>query len=78
MAKFQKFMQSKKGQKMLGGLDDPIDKYFWYAVIGWGAAIVFAIINSAINILGIFTLLASLFALAGTVALVIWLIKKFS
>ena len=88
MAKFQKFMKSKKGQKMLGGLDDPIDKYFWYWVIGWGAAIVLSILAAAIATGGAFSggfgiawilaLIGWLAGLAGTVALVIWLIKKFS
>jgi hypothetical protein len=88
MARLQKFMSSKKGQKMMGGLDDPVDKFFWYWVIGWGAAIVLTIIASAIAVGGAFSggfgaawilaLLGSLVGLAGTICLVIWLIKKFA
>jgi len=88
MARFQKFMSSKKGQKMLGGLDDPVDKFFWYWVIGWGAAIVLSIIAAAVTVGSItgggfgigylLFLIGWLAGLAGTVALVIWLVKKFS
>lgn len=87
MAKFQKFMDSKLGQKMMGGMDDPVDKWFWYWVIGWGAAIVLIIIGSAITVgtLGagfgigsIFFLIGWLAGLFGSVSLIIWLIKKFS
>lgn len=88
MAKFQKFMKSKKVQKMLGGLDDPVDKFFWYWVIGWGAAIILSIIAVAVATGGVFSggfgvawvlaLLGWLAGLAGTVFLIVWLVKKFS
>lgn len=88
MARLQKFMSSKKGQKLLGGLDDPVDKFFWYWVIGWGAAIVLSIIASAVAVGGVFSggfgaayiiaLIGWLLGLAGTVALIVWLVKKFS
>ena len=80
MAKVEKFMQSKLGQKLMGGLDDPVDKWFWYWIIGWGAGIVLLVIATAslgtgFGILGILATLAWLF---GSVSLIIWLVKKFS
>ena len=77
----EKFMNSKMGQRLLGGLDDPVDKWFWYWIIGWGAAIVFSILAAAIFTttgFGIFGVLSLLFGLAGTISLVIWLVQKFS
>jgi len=81
MARFEKFMNSKMGQKLLGGLDDPIDKWFWYWVIGWGAGILFSIIASAVITgggFGILWLVAYLCYLGGSVALILWLVNKFS
>ena len=77
----EKFMQSKMGQKLLGGLDDPVDKWFWFWIIGWGAGIVLTIIASAAlasGTFGVLWLLAYLAWLAGSVSLIIWLVKKFS
>jgi hypothetical protein len=79
--RLEKFMGTKLGQKLLGGLSDPVDKFFWYWVIGWGAGIVFSILAGATLLSGGFSilwLLAYLAYLAGSVALIIWLVKKFS
>ena len=72
----------------LGGLSDPVDKWFWYWLMGWGAGLLLSIISVAAVtgsiygggftiwwILGILSYLAWLF---GTVALIVWLIKKFA
>src|SRR5688572_18358736 len=47
VARVEKFMNSKWGQKLLGGLDDPVDKWFWFWIIGWGAGIVLTVIAAA-------------------------------
>lgn len=81
IARVEKFMNSKMGQRLLGGLDDPVDKWFWYWIIGWGAAIVFSILAAAIlttTSFGIFGVLSLLFGLFGTISLVVWLVQKFS
>ena len=81
MERVEKFMSSKLGQKLLGGLDDPVDKWFWFWIIGWGAGIVLTIIASAAlasGTFGVLWLLAYLAWLAGSVSLIIWLVKKFS
>jgi len=78
MARVQKFMNSKMGQKLLGGLDDPIDKWFWFWVIGWGAGIVISIIAGAAGGFTLLWALASLAYLAGSISLILWLVKKFS
>jgi hypothetical protein len=81
MERVEKFMNSKLGQKLLGGLDDPVDKFFWFWIIGWGAGIVLTIIASAAltsGSFGVLWLLAYLAWLAGSVSLIVWLVKKFS
>ena len=81
MARVEKFMQSKMGQRLLGGLDDPVDKFFWYWIIGWGAGIVLSVLAAATITgggFGVLWLLAYLAWLAGSVALIVWLVKKFS
>ena len=81
MARVEKFMNSKLGQKLLGGLDDPVDKWFWFWVIGWGAGIILTVIAGATLTAGSFGVLwalAYLGWLAGSVSLIIWLVKKFS
>jgi hypothetical protein len=62
---------AKSQNKALGGLDDPIDKWFWFAIIGWGAAILLTFSIST-------WYLSSLFWLAGTVCAVLWIVKKFA
>lgn len=81
MERVEKFMQTKMGQKLLGGLSDPVDKFFWFWIIGWGAGIVLTVIASAALLSGGFSilwLLAYLAWLAGSISLIIWLVKKFS
>jgi hypothetical protein len=81
MARVEKFMQSKMGQRLLGGLDDPVDKFFWFWIIGWGAGILLTVLAAATITgggFGVLWLLAYLAWLAGSVSLIIWLVKKFS
>lgn len=73
MAKVKDFMEKK-------GVDftDPVDKWLWFAIFGWGAAILLSIILS-IAPWGFWTVgwLISIVGLAATVCFVIWLLKKF-
>lgn len=81
IARVEKFMNSKMGQKLLGGLDDPVDKFFWFWIIGWGIGIVLSILAAATITgggFGILWLVAYLAYLAGSVSLIVWLVKKFS
>lgn len=81
MQRVEKFMNSKLGQKLLGGLNDPVDKWFWFWIIGWGAGIVLSILAAATVTgggFGALWLLASLAWLAGSIALIVWLVQKFS
>ncbi len=74
MAWFSKVINQKMAKsqnKALGGLNDPIDKWFWFAIIGWGAAILLTFSIST-------WYLSSLFWLAGTVCAVLWIVKKFA
>ncbi|MFQ5447497.1 MAG: hypothetical protein ACE5FF_11235 [Saprospiraceae bacterium] len=84
----KKLNKRGKSLKALGiDLSDPVDKWMWYWIFGWGAALVLYIIASAIatgsvysggfGIAVLFAYLGWIAGLFGTVALVIWLLKKF-
>jgi beta-lactamase regulating signal transducer with metallopeptidase domain len=53
---------------------DPVEKWLWFGIFGWGASILLYILAYAVPFLWILGALAGLF---GTVCIVIWLIKKF-
>lgn len=58
---------AKSQKKALGGLDDPVDKWFWYWAIAWGGAIIFGFLFWPITLL---------LLIAGSISLIIWLINK--
>jgi hypothetical protein len=69
----------------LGGLGHPVDKWFWFWIIGWGAGILLTALIPTLVLSGgisgasigwLFLLLGSLAWLFGTVAFVVWLVKK--
>lgn len=83
-----KVMERKmaKSKKDIGSIDDPVDKWFWYWLIGWGAALLISILFWSLAGSGagfysgtwlIFGLLSTLLWIGGTVSLIIWLINKF-
>ena len=65
-------------------LQDPVNKWMWYWIFGWGAGIVLSILATAtistgsVGSFGVLWLLASLCWLFGTVSLIVWLVKKFA
>lgn len=72
----------KELQKYGVDFSDPVNKWMWYWIFAWGAAIVvsilaWGILSSTVSGFGILGLLSSLLWLAGTISLVIWLVKKF-
>lgn len=76
-------MQDKIARKGVD-FDDPVKKWMWFWIFGWGASLVLSILAAALftSTLGggfggaaILWLLASLAGLFGTVSLVIWLVK---
>lgn len=78
----EKLTKAAKKLAQIGGLDDPVDKWFWYWIIAWGVAVLIGIIGAfaswnvyaaGFSILGTLSYLAWVF---GTVALVIWIIKQ--
>ncbi len=58
-------------------LDDEVEKWMWFWIFGWGAAIALSIVAAIIGSV-IISAIASLVGLAGTVCLVLWLVKKFA
>ncbi len=77
LSHLQKKLTERNARHTLGGISDPVDKWFWIWVISWGLGILLTIIFAgamAGAALGIIWLLA--FGL-GSVALVLWLVKKF-
>lgn len=58
---------AKSQKKSLGGLDDPVDKWFWFWAIAWGGAIVFSFLFWPITLL---------LLIGGTICLILWLVNK--
>jgi hypothetical protein len=83
MKKIEKKVAKQRAKgKDIGGIDDPVDKWFWYWLILWGAGIILSIIAAALftgfysgagGVL--FGLLATLCWLGGAVCFIIWLIN---
>ena len=57
-------------------LEDEVEKWMWFWIFGWVAAIALSIVGAIIGST-IITLIASLVGLAGSVCLVLWLVKRF-
>ena len=87
--RFEKRMakMEKKANKKDIDFSDPVDKWLWFAIFGWGAGLVLYIIAVAIGIgsfgagIGIAAVLALIAWLAfafGGVSFIVWLIKKLS
>ncbi len=69
-----------------GGIDlqDPVKKWMWFWILGWGAAILLYIIASVVvvgtygtgfGIATLLSLLGTICGLFGTVSLVMWIVK---
>jgi hypothetical protein len=76
--KFQKFMVSKRGQKLLDGMNDPVDRWFWYWVLGWGTGIMLTILAGGAFTTGAIGILWFGLFVGGSISLVVWLVKRFS
>ncbi len=77
-AKLKKLYASKRSKRHgLNGFSDPVDKWFWVWVFGWGIGILITIISGASIASGFIGILWFSFFIIGSVALIIWLIKKF-
>ncbi|MGB3080269.1 MAG: hypothetical protein WBB31_14380 [Saprospiraceae bacterium] len=82
--RFEKVMQhlskisKSKSAKHSGGLfSDPVNRWFWLWIITWGAGILLLVVSAGAltsAAIGILWLLA--FAV-GSIALILWLVKKF-
>ena len=68
MVKINNFIAKHFGNSALGGLDDPIDKFLWWAIIAAGVAIIFSFI---------FWPISTIFWIGSIVLLVLWIIKKY-
>jgi len=76
--RFQRITAKKNLKNGEAGVDfeDPVDKWMWFWIFGWGASIAISILAGILGIgfLGFIGYAAGLF---GTVSLIIWIIKKF-
>lgn len=73
-------MMVKKMHKKAVDFKDPVNKWLWFGILGWGAGLLLSIISWSVVTaggFGVLWLLASLAYLFGTVSFVIWLVKKF-
>ncbi|RMD69394.1 MAG: hypothetical protein D6818_10380 [Bacteroidetes bacterium] len=79
-------MLAKKGMERPEAIDlqDPVKKWMWFWILGWGAAIVLYILASVLvvgtagagfGVATLLSLLGSICGLFGTVSLVMWLVK---
>ncbi|MEZ4919540.1 MAG: hypothetical protein R2792_10610 [Saprospiraceae bacterium] len=83
MAKMEKKLakKMKKINKILGksgnsvDFNDPVDKWMWFWIFGWGGAILISVLSVFTG--GFLWYLSYLLWTAGTVCLIIWLVKKF-
>ena len=75
MDKIQKKVAKWENKLQKKGVDfsDPVNKWLWYAIFAWVAAVVFYILAGLTA--GAFWYLGYLASLAGTVFFVIWLLK---
>lgn len=77
IALVQKYLAKKMAKKAID-FKDPVNKWLWFGVFGWGAGLVLWIIAAGVSSgFGLIGVLASLAWLFGTVSFVIWLVKKF-
>lgn len=82
IAVVQKYLAKNMAKKAID-FKDPVNKWLWFGVFGWGAGLVLWIIAASVVSGGGFLgggfigVLASLAWLFGTVSFVIWLVKKF-
>ncbi len=73
-------MMVKKMHKNAVDFKDPVNKWLWFGIFGWGAGLLLSILSWSVVTaggFGVLWLLASLAYLFGTVSFVIWLVKKF-
>ncbi len=85
MARVDRFL-AKRGLDRPAGMDlqDPVKKWMWFWILGWGAAIVFYILASVLvvgtggagfGVATLLSLLGSICGLFGTVSLIMWIVK---
>ena len=67
MAKLNDMLAKKMNKKQLGGLDDPIDKFLWWAIIAAAGAIIFSFFLWPVSVI---------LWIGSLVLLVLWIIKK--
>ena len=73
---FVQRIMAKKMAKNAIDFKDPVNKWLWFAIFGFGAALLLTILVGSTYSGGI-AILASLAWLFGAVAFVIWLVKKY-
>jgi len=82
LEKFKRKYQRKANKKNLNNddsvidFDDPVDKWMWFWIFGWGGGLVLSILAGVTKIGALF-FVASAAYLFGTVALILWIVKKF-
>ena len=76
-SRLQKLFAKNADHHSIGSIHDPVDKWFWVWAIGWGAGILITILSGASIASGFLGILWLSLFIIGSVALVIWLIKKF-
>ena len=68
MAKFNSMLNKYMAKRSLGGLDDPIDKWLWFAIIAAAGAIIFSFFLWPVSVV---------LWIGSLVFLVLWILKKY-
>jgi len=78
--RFKKWTAKLKKKLAAVDLNDPVKKWMWFWIFGWGAALILSIL--AVSIAsggiaggGILSLVSGIAGLFGTISLIIWLVK---
>ena len=76
-----KLQKRKKKRKSAIDLRDPVEKWKWYWILGWGAAIALVVTAAVLGLVTtgvlyrLLIITASLAGIFGTISLVMWLIR---
>ena len=74
---FKAEKKATKLQKMFKkafDFSDPVNKWLWFAIVCWGAAVILSLLPFAVGLWYLYGLVGT----AGTVFFIVWLVKKFA
>jgi hypothetical protein len=77
-SRLNKFFQKVNDhQERFGLFSDPVNKWLWFWIFGWSLGLLITLISGATVTTGFLGILWLVGFVGGSIALVIWLLKKF-